>query len=110
MDTCVMFAVPPGLTVGIGSDYSSFLCIQPRGPDRVWVKMGLIFHGDRWSETEIENAVRLFKDTMEEDKAVLVQVQQGLQSSLYQPGPLANKDLEGTIWDFHQYLSRNVKA
>ena len=110
MDTCVMFAVPPGLTVGIGSDYSSFLCIQPRGPHQVRVKMGLIFHGEHWSDKQVDAAVKLFKDTMDEDKAVLLQVQQGMHSGLYQPGPLAPKDLEGTIWDFHQYLSRTIKA
>ena len=110
MDTCVMFAIPPGLTVGVGSDYSSFLCLRPETPSSVRVKMGLIFYGDRWSESDIEAAVELFRHTMAEDKEVLARVQQGLGSRFQQPGPLASRDLEGTIWDFYQYLSRGMSS
>ncbi|MDH3387371.1 MAG: aromatic ring-hydroxylating dioxygenase subunit alpha [Gammaproteobacteria bacterium] len=108
MDTCVMFAVPPGLTVGIGSDYSSFLCLRPLNTSQVSVKMGLIFHGDHWSRRDIDNAIELFQHTMDEDKQVLVRLQQGLGSRFHRPGPLAGPDLEGTIWDFYQYLSRKL--
>ncbi|TNF86528.1 MAG: hypothetical protein EP300_13265 [Gammaproteobacteria bacterium] len=108
VDTCVMFAVPPGLAVGIGSDYSSFLCLRPLSATRVRVKMGLIFYGDHWAQKDIDNAVELFQHTMDEDKQVLARVQQGLASNSYEPGPLAARDLEGTIWDFYQYLGRNL--
>lgn len=110
MDTCVMFAIPPGLTVGVGSDYSSFLCIRPETPGRVRVKMGLIFHGDHWPVAEVERAIELFQYTMAEDKAVLIRLQQGLGSRFHQPGPLSPPDMEGTIWDFYQYLSRSMMA
>ncbi|HEY5739234.1 MAG TPA: aromatic ring-hydroxylating dioxygenase subunit alpha [Gammaproteobacteria bacterium] len=110
MNTCVMFAVPPGLAVGIGSDYSSFLCLRPEATDSVRVKMGLIFHGDDWSQQDIDRAVELFQLTMAEDKEVLLRVQQGLASCFQQPGPLAARHLEGTIWDFYQYLSRGLAA
>ena len=33
-DSCVMFAVPPGLAVGGAADYSSFISIQPETVDR----------------------------------------------------------------------------
>ena len=108
MDTCVMFAVPPGLTVGIGSDYSSFLCIRPESTGRVRVKMGLIFYGEHWSQQDVDNAIKLFQHTMAEDKQVLIRVQQGLASRFHEPGPLAARHLEGTIWDFYQYLSRSL--
>ena len=106
LDTCVMFAVPPGLTVGVGSDYSSFLCLRPETPGSVRVKMGLIFHGDDWSEKDVATAIELFQHTMAEDKQVLLQLQRGLASRFHSPGPLAGSDLEGTIWDFYQYLAR----
>jgi len=108
MDTCVMFAVPPGLAVGIGSDYSSFLCIRPETPGSVRVKMGLIFYGDQWPMTDVDKAVDLFRYTMAEDKEVLARVREGLNSRFYRPGPLAPKEMEGTIWDFYQYLSRSL--
>ncbi len=108
LDTCVMFAVPPGFCVGVGSDYSSFLCLRPQAPDRVRVKMGLIFHGDDWRDAEVARAIELFEQTMDEDKQVLLRVQQGLGSRHHAPGPLAGRDLEGTIWDFYQYLGRRL--
>jgi len=108
MDTCIMFALPPGLAVGIGSDYSSFLCLRPLSPSQVSVKMGLIFHGEHWTDADIENAIELFQHTMDEDKQVLMRVQQGLASRSYQPGPLSARNLEGTIWDFYQYLGRSL--
>jgi phenylpropionate dioxygenase-like ring-hydroxylating dioxygenase large terminal subunit len=104
LDTCIMFAAPPGLVVGVGSDYSSFLCVQPDTVSTVKVKMGLIFHGENWRSAEIDNAITLFKDTMAEDKDVLIKVQQGMFSEFHQPGPLADENLEGTIFDFIQYL------
>ena len=104
LDTCIMFAAPPGLVVGVGSDYSSFLRVQPDPVSTVKVKMGLIFHGENWKSAEIDNAVTLFKDTMAEDKDVLIKVQQGMFSQFHQPGPLADENLEGTIFDFIQYL------
>lgn len=108
MDTCVMAAIPPGLTLGIGSDYSSFLCMRPETPGRVRVKMGLIFFGDNWPKADIDNAIELFQCTMREDKEVLIRVQRGLASRFHQPGPLAPREMEGTIWDFYQYLSRRL--
>ena len=107
-DTCIMFAVPPALAVGVGSDYSSFICMQPEAPTRVRVKMGLIFYGEEWRDNDVETAIRLFRETMAEDKAVLLRVQQGMGSNYFHPGPLAPPELEGTIWDFHQYLARNL--
>lgn len=107
-NTCVMFAVPPGLVVGIGSDYSSFICLQPDGPSRVRAKMGLYFFGDDWPRESVDEAVRLFHETMAEDKDVLVKLQKALGSRYYEPGPLAPPDMEGTCRDFHQYLARRM--
>lgn len=107
MDSCIMFALPPGLTVGIGSDYCSFLCLRPDGAEKVVVKMGLIFHGTDWTQTQLDSAITLFHDTMNEDHDVLRRVQKGQHSKNHQRGPLAPPAFEGTIWDFYQYLSRS---
>ena len=108
-DTCVMFAVPPGLAVGGAADYSSFLCIQPEGVDRVRVKQGLYFHGDDWPQDAIDRAVDLFERTMAEDKEILVGLRRGLKAASYATGPLAPADYEGPIWDFIQYLARRLQ-
>ncbi len=103
--TCIMAAVPPGFAMGIGSDYASFLSMRPEGPGQVRAKMGLYFYGESWSDSEIDNAVTLFQETMAEDKEVLVGLQKGLASRHHAPGPLAPQDLEGTVLDFHKYLA-----
>ena len=109
-DDCVMFAVPPGLVVGGAADYSSFLCVQPAGTDRVRVKLGLIFYGDDWPSATVDWAVQLFQDTMAEDKTVLNELQRGVRSRHYLPGPLAGPDHEGPVLDFFRYLARHLPA
>lgn len=105
---CVMFAIPPGFAVGIGSDYSSYICLYPISAQQVRVKMGLIFYGDDWPENEVQDAIILFQKTMEEDKTILLRLQQGLNSRFHTPGKLAPSHLEGTVWDFYQYLANKM--
>ena len=109
-DNCVMFAIPPGLVSGCGGDYSSFICVQPETVDRVRAKLGLIFYGDGWTESEIERAVVLFNDTMSEDKSVLVGLMRGLAAKSYARGPLAPMDFEGNVLDFYRYFGRRMKG
>lgn len=108
IDTCVMIAVPPNLLIGGASDYSSFLCIEPLETNSVRVKLGLFFHGDDWSEADVDRAVVLFQETMAEDKTVLDQIARGLRSSRYRPGPLAPAAFEGCIVDLQKYLARRL--
>jgi len=103
-----MYAVPPNLTVGGASDYSSFLCIQPESVERVRIKLGLIFFGDDWRDEQVDEAVELFQDTMAEDKTVLVELQRGLASRFHAAGPLAPSGMEGPIRDFYSYLNRTL--
>jgi phenylpropionate dioxygenase-like ring-hydroxylating dioxygenase large terminal subunit len=110
VDNCVMFAIPPGLVSGCGGDYSSFICIQPESIDRVRAKMGLIFYGDSWSDNAVDAAVKLFKETMAEDKTVLVDLMRGMSSRHHQRGPLAPMDLEGPVLDFYRYYSRRLRG
>ena len=105
---CVMFAVPPGLVSGCGGDYSSFICVQPESNDRVRAKMGLIFYGDGWTGALVDHAVKLFNDTMAEDKTVLVDLMKGMASKHHAAGPLAPADFEGPVLDFYRYYSRRM--
>ena len=105
---CIMFAIPPGFAVGLGADYSSFICIQPEAVDRVRVKLGLIFYGPDWPQETVDWAVELFKNTMMEDKVALVGLAKGLRSRFYDRGPLSPANYEGTIADFYRYLGRHM--
>ncbi|XDA97419.1 aromatic ring-hydroxylating dioxygenase subunit alpha [Sulfitobacter sp. LCG007] len=108
VDNCVMFAVPPGLVSGCGGDYSSFICVQPESVDRVRARMGLIFHGDSWSEKAISDAIALFNETMAEDKDVLDGLMRGMASTQHTAGPLAPADFEGPVLDFYRFYSRRM--
>jgi phenylpropionate dioxygenase-like ring-hydroxylating dioxygenase large terminal subunit len=110
IDTCVMFAVAPGLVVGCAADYSSFVCIQPQAVDRVRIKMGLLFFGADWPQEKIDWAIDLYKRTMAEDHAVLAELWRGLNSRHHQVGPLGPVDLEGPTWDFYKYFHRHLGA
>ena len=107
-DNCVMFAIPPGLVSGIGGDYSSFICIQPETASRVRAKLGLIFYGENWPQEAVDHAVILFNATMEEDKAVLVDLMRGMASSHHARGPLAPADFEGPVLDFYRFYSKRL--
>ncbi len=108
VDDCIMFAVPPGLVAGCASDYSSFICVQPESVDRVRLKLGLMFFGDRWTEDDIETAARLFQETNAEDRAVLEGITRGHASGRHSAGPLAPAAFEGTLHDFSRYLARRL--
>jgi phenylpropionate dioxygenase-like ring-hydroxylating dioxygenase large terminal subunit len=108
IDNCVMFAVPPGFVSGCAGDYSSFLCVQPETVDRVRVKLGLIFYGENWPRETVDVAVKLFNDTMAEDKQVLVDMMRGMASHHHQAGPLAPADFEGPVLDFYRYYNRRL--
>ncbi len=107
-DNCVMFAIPPGLVSGCGGDYSSFICVQPESTNRVRAKMGLIFYGEGWPQSSVDHAVKLFNDTMAEDKTVLVDLMRGMASKYHARGPLAPADFEGPVLDFYRYYSRRL--
>lgn len=109
LDTCVMFAVPPNLLVGGASDYSSFVCVEPLSTGSVRVRLGLFFHGNGWSEDDLDRAIMLFQETMEEDKMVLSKINRGLSSQFYQPGPLASEDFEGGVVDLARYIGKQLK-
>ena len=105
-----MLAIPPGLVSGCSGDYSSFICMQPEAVDRVRVKMGLMFYGDSWKDSDVAYAVELFHQYMTEDKEVLTEMMRGLRSSHYHKGPLAGADFEGTVLDFYRYYSRQMRS
>jgi hypothetical protein len=70
--------------------------------------VGLIFHGDDWQQSDVDRAVCLFRATMAEDKAILVNLMTGLHSARHQRGPLAPADFEGPVLDFYRYCSRRL--
>ena len=103
----VMFSVLPSHVAGSGGHITTFICIQPEGVDHVRGKIGLAYyHADEVADEEKEKAIDLFQRTMAEDKEQLTNLQRGLKSRYYRPGPLAGKNYEGNIWDFYTFIAR----
>ena len=103
-----MFAVMPGLVAGVAGHKSSFICLQPESAGRVRGKRGIIFADPDIAERDRLAVVDLFERTMAEDKAQLLNLQRGLAARSFRPGPLGPPDVEGTVWDFYQYMARRL--
>ena len=106
-DTCLIAMIVPASGIGLAADYSSFLCVQPEGTQRVRLKFGLLFWGE-WPQEAIDRAVALNDAIMAEDRMVLESVGKGLRSAHHATGPLADAHLEGTLLDLFQHVGRRV--
>ena len=104
----VMFAVMPGLVAGVAGHMASFICLQPESASRVRGKRGIIFGDPDIEDRERQAVIDLFERTMAEDKVQLVNLQRGLGARNFRPGPLGPADVEGTVWDFYQYMARRI--
>ena len=105
IDTCVMAAVTPNLLIGGASDACSFLCVEPKTPETVRVRLAMFFHEDYGTDEDIDWSLELFDRTMAEDKIVLNELGRGLRSAHYTPGPLAPAAFEGCVRDLHRYVA-----
>jgi phenylpropionate dioxygenase-like ring-hydroxylating dioxygenase large terminal subunit len=106
----LMLGIAPSSVFGISGFKVTYNLIQPISPTRLRTRIGMIGIPPRNEEEEgvAEAGRKLFTDTFAEDEAQLVKLMRGLQSRSYQSSVLAKADYEGTIWDFYQYLARNL--
>lgn len=104
----VMFAVPPLHVAGVAGHKMSYLYLQPESAGTVRVRRGMAFSDPDISDDDLENAVKLFENTMNEDRNQLQRLQQGLHSRYLTTAPLAPANYEGNVWDFYQYLARKL--
>ena len=105
---CVMFAIMPGLVAGVAGHMATFICLQPESVGRVRGKRGIIFGDPDIEDRDRLAVVDLFERTMAEDKVQLRNLQRGLNSRSYRPGPLGPADVEGTVWDFYRYMAHRL--
>ena len=81
---------------------------HPYSAGRVRGKRGIVFGDPDVKDGERGAVVDLFERTMAEDKVQLANLQRGLSARSYRPGPLGPADVEGTVWDFYQYMARRL--
>jgi phenylpropionate dioxygenase-like ring-hydroxylating dioxygenase large terminal subunit len=103
-----MYGVYPNLMVGMGTDFTLFMIIRPDGADRVRIRWGVTGQDDEPTSGATKSYVDLCRSFNIEDKEKLEILQQALKTRSYHGGPLAPDDMEGTIWDFIQYMARKL--
>jgi phenylpropionate dioxygenase-like ring-hydroxylating dioxygenase large terminal subunit len=106
----LMLGIAPGSVFGVSGFKVTYNLIQPVSATRLRTKIGMI--GIPPQSEEEERAAQagrdLFTRTFAEDKIQLANVMRGLQSRAYAPSVLAIPDYEGVIWDFYNYMARNI--
>ena len=111
MKRSLMLCIPPASVFGISGFKVTYNLIQPISANRLRTKIGMLgIPADSEHEQQKSQAgVDLFTRTFAEDEAQLINIMRGLKSKFYHPSLLAKPDYEGTIWDFYNYVARNVK-
>jgi phenylpropionate dioxygenase-like ring-hydroxylating dioxygenase large terminal subunit len=106
----LMVGIGPGSVFGISGFKVTYNLIQPVSATRLRTKIGMIGIESKTDEEKrvADAGVDLFKRTFAEDEQQLVNQMKGLQSRYYQSSILARPDYEGCIWDFYNYMSREI--
>lgn len=104
-----LFCIYPSMVASVSADTLAFLMLQPETVDSVRVRWGLSSYESKLAVRERRARIRKWQDINAEDHAVLAQLQRGLRSHHYTPGPLAPPDLEGCIAHFHTWYQSSVK-
>ena len=110
MKRSLMLCLPPASVFGISGFKVTYNLIQPVSSTRLRTKIGMLGFppDDEHDQQKSQAGVNLFTRTFAEDEAQLKKLMRGLNSRYYQPSYLAKPDYEGTIWDFYNYIARNI--
>lgn len=101
-----LFNIFPSFVVAVAANYTLYLCLRPAGVDKVAVRWGVAGFKTDAEDPEVVRYVDLCKTFNEEDREKLESLQKAQQTRFFHSGPLGPADLEGTIWDFLQYMAR----
>jgi phenylpropionate dioxygenase-like ring-hydroxylating dioxygenase large terminal subunit len=106
----VLCCIYPSFLAGFGPGraMSMYMCLRPVTADSVGIRWGLL--GVLHDSQPVSELVKLTKEFCAEDRATLEGLQRGLKTRYYHHGPLANQNLEGTIWDILQYMASRLGA
>ncbi|MGB2303751.1 MAG: SRPBCC family protein, partial [Candidatus Puniceispirillales bacterium] len=106
----VMFNIFPSFVVAVAANYTLYLCLRPAGADKVAIRWGISGFKTDPEDPEVIDYINLCKSFNGEDREKLETLQKGQNTRFYHSGPLAPDDLEGTIWDFLNYMGEKLGA
>ena len=104
----VLFNVFPSFVIAVAANYTLYLCLRPAGVDKVAIRWGVAGLKENPEDPEVIAYVDLCKAFNLEDREKLETLQIAQNTRYYQSGPLAPDDLEGTIWDFLNYMASKL--
>ena len=105
-----MYGIYPNLVVGMATNFTLFMCLQPHGIDQVKIRWGVLGLGNDAEAKEVKEYIELCKSFNAEDREKLEVLQKALNTRHYHGGPLAPDDYEGCIWDFLQYMAKHLSS
>lgn len=105
-----LFNVFPCHVASQAANLLASLALQPVSVDHVRVRWTLSVYGDDLDEATIAQRIALWSEVNREDREKLEILQDTLKSSRSVAGPLASDDFEGTIRDFHNFLSTSCRV
>ena len=104
----VLFNVFPSFVVAVAANYTLYLCLRPAGVGKVAIRWGIAGLKDDPTDPEVAAYIDLCKSFNAEDKEKLETLQTAQKTRYYKTGPLGPEDLEGTIWDFLNYMASKL--
>ncbi|MGB7260783.1 MAG: aromatic ring-hydroxylating dioxygenase subunit alpha [Albidovulum sp.] len=106
----VLFNIFPSFVIAVAANYTLYLCLRPADADKVAIRWGVAGFKTDPDDPEVVKYVDLCKAFNDEDRQKLETLQRAQNTRYYTNGPLGPEDLEGTIWDFLQYMASRLGA
>lgn len=103
-----LFSVFPTQVASQAANLLVSLSLHPVSVGHVKVRWTMSVYNDDLDEETINQRIALWTKVNREDREKLEKLQISLKSSKAFPGPLAEDKFEGTIRNFHQFLSRST--
>ncbi|ASJ75729.1 aromatic ring-hydroxylating oxygenase subunit alpha [Granulosicoccus antarcticus] len=105
-----MYGIYPNLVVGMATNFTLFMCLQPLGVDKVKIRWGVVGLENDPDAQMVKDYVTLCRSFNAEDQEKLEILQKALKTRYYPGGPLAPEDFEGSIWDFTHYMAKHLAS
>lgn len=104
----MMVWIYPSFVAAISPNSSVYMSIAPTGGSQLQTRWDVIARDSVFESGEAEERHEFAKSFNKEDRERLLDVQHGLKSRFATRGYLAPPDLEGTVWDFYEYMARKL--
>jgi len=104
----MMVWIYPGFVMALSPNSAVYMSITPTGPTDLQVRWDVIARPETFDSGEAKRRFEFATSFNAEDRERLLDVQKGLSSRFAERGFLAPPDLEGTVWDFYQFMSNKL--